>query len=324
MSDNALVSIIIPAYNVEQYISRGIESCLNQTYSNIEIVIVDDGSTDGTWDVIERYQQKDKRIVAKRKPNGGVSSARNQALEIAKGDYVLFLDSDDWLTKDAVENLVKLQMQYPEYLVCTECYFVEMTESGLKYEQQGVSNNAQVVTKEEGFLTMGKHSGFRLQSSCYKLLSMSVLKQEKLCFDEKIHHGEDGLFIFEYLYNREGIAYEPIPLWNILERPGSATTSPYNSKWLTAIDAINKMLSYKLSLAVQQNLKTYLTSRVMDIEIAGIRSRKLEKEEFNYLRKVLRKDTSCLLRGGITVQRKVQYIILAFFPSGILNLLLRG
>ena len=96
MKDQLLISVIIPAYNVENYIFRAIESVLNQTYSNYELIIVDDGSTDGTWDIIQSYAKNEKKMVIKKQKNSGVSKARNAGIEIAKGDFLVFLDSDDW------------------------------------------------------------------------------------------------------------------------------------------------------------------------------------------------------------------------------------
>ena len=98
------VSIIIPVYNVEKYLDKCLKSVLNQTYKNIEIIVINDGSTDNSLKICKKY--KDKRIVLIDKENGGVSSARNKGLELASGKYITFVDSDDWLELDAIENMV--------------------------------------------------------------------------------------------------------------------------------------------------------------------------------------------------------------------------
>ncbi len=107
MSVDKLVSIIIPAFNAERYIHECIESVLGQTYSNIEAIVVDDGSKDRTWDIICQLARRDVRIKAFRQENKGVSAARNQALEMVKGEYCGFVDADDYLEKNAVEKLVQ-------------------------------------------------------------------------------------------------------------------------------------------------------------------------------------------------------------------------
>lgn len=325
MSNSALVSIIIPAYNVEKYISHGIESCLNQTYSNIEIVIVDDGSTDGTWKIIEEYQKIDARIIAEHKSNGGVSSARNRALGICKGDYLLFLDSDDWLVENTVEILLNIALNNEKYLACSECYCVYFEEdNSLRYEQHGIDNESERLEREEALLCLGKVNCFKLQSSCYKLFEKSIIDAKQIRFDESIHHGEDGLFTFEYLKESKGLVYEPVPLWNILERPGSATTSPYNSKWLTAITAVEKMLSYEDNTpAVQNSLKYFLVERTIATEIECVRARKLGAVERRRFRKVLRENMDYLYRNDIGMKRRVQFMLLYLAPKNVLELMLQ-
>ena len=97
--NDSLLSIIVPVYNVEQYLSRCVDSLVNQTYHNIEIILVDDGSPDRSGEICDEYAKKDKRVKVIHQSNGGLSDARNTALDIAKGDYLMFVDSDDWIEK---------------------------------------------------------------------------------------------------------------------------------------------------------------------------------------------------------------------------------
>lgn len=103
-----LISIIVPVYNVEKYLEKCIESIINQTYRNIEIILVDDGSKDNSGNICDKYAEKDSRIKVIHKKNGGLSDARNSGLEVAKGKYVGFVDSDDFIAKDMYEYLFKL------------------------------------------------------------------------------------------------------------------------------------------------------------------------------------------------------------------------
>ena len=102
-----LVSIIVPIYNVEQYLKRCIDSILRQTYKNIEIILVDDGSPDNCGIICENYQKIDSRIEVIHKQNGGLSNARNVAIPLAKGEYITFIDSDDWISMYYIEHLVE-------------------------------------------------------------------------------------------------------------------------------------------------------------------------------------------------------------------------
>ena len=104
-NSNNLISIIVPVYNVEQYLSKCIDSIINQTYKNLEIILIDDGSTDKSGEICDKYKNEDKRIIVIHQLNGGVSAARNTGIGVAKGKYILFIDSDDWIEKDYVSSL---------------------------------------------------------------------------------------------------------------------------------------------------------------------------------------------------------------------------
>ena len=101
-----VISVIIPCYNVEKYIDRCMESVLNQTYRELEIILVDDGSTDRTGNICDRYSQIDARVKVIHKENRGLSSARNAGLDICQGDYIFFVDSDDWISHNMYEKML--------------------------------------------------------------------------------------------------------------------------------------------------------------------------------------------------------------------------
>ena len=103
-----LISVILPIYNVAQFLPRCIESVCSQTYDNLEIILVDDGSPDDCGDICDKYAEKDNRIVVVHKQNGGLSDARNKGAEIANGEYITFIDSDDYVTDTYVEYLYSL------------------------------------------------------------------------------------------------------------------------------------------------------------------------------------------------------------------------
>lgn len=106
MSNNPLITVIVPVYNVEKYLSRCVDSIINQTYKNLEIILVDDGSTDSSPAICDNYAKKDNRINVIHKQNNGASSARNAALDIASGDYIGFVDSDDYINRDMYASLL--------------------------------------------------------------------------------------------------------------------------------------------------------------------------------------------------------------------------
>ncbi|MDR2115024.1 MAG: glycosyltransferase [Planctomycetaceae bacterium] len=123
------ISIIVPVYNTEKYLKRCVDSILNQVYNDLEILLIDDGSTDGSGAICDQYAEQDKRVRAIHTPNGGVAAARNTGLDAATGEYVSFIDSDDWITSDMYVLLHKLFQEYKPDLI-TLCKAVIATEEG--------------------------------------------------------------------------------------------------------------------------------------------------------------------------------------------------
>jgi glycosyltransferase EpsH len=105
---NPKISVVVPVYNVEQYVSQCLDSIINQTYSNIEVIVVNDGSTDNSLSILKSYANKDNRIKIINKKNGGQSSARNEGIKYASGEYLTFIDSDDWIDADCLHNILKI------------------------------------------------------------------------------------------------------------------------------------------------------------------------------------------------------------------------
>ena len=116
-----LLSVIIPVYNVKPYLEKCVESIVDQTYHNLQIILVDDGSTDGSQTICDELAQKDSRIVVIHKENGGLSTARNVGMDRAKGDYIAFVDSDDWLERNMYEVLInQLEAHDADLVACSK------------------------------------------------------------------------------------------------------------------------------------------------------------------------------------------------------------
>lgn len=131
MKYNELISIVVPIYNVEKYLERCVDSIINQTYKNIEIILVDDGATDNCGVICDKYKKEDPRIIVIHKKNGGLSDARNSGIKIAKGKYITFIDSDDYIEDDYVEYLYNLLIQKNTKMsICS--YAVHFDNSNVK------------------------------------------------------------------------------------------------------------------------------------------------------------------------------------------------
>jgi glycosyltransferase involved in cell wall biosynthesis len=134
--ENKKISVIIPCYNVEQYICKCIESIIQQSYRNIELILVDDGSSDKTGRICDRYALKDKRITVIHKENGGQASARNEGLRIATGEYIFFADSDDWIVKKTLGYLMNLITLYQGQCAIGRTVKVQDSNGVLKYGEK--------------------------------------------------------------------------------------------------------------------------------------------------------------------------------------------
>lgn len=122
-----LVSVIVPVYNVSKYLKQCLDSITDQSYKNLEIILVDDGSTDGSNRICDEYADNDARIKVIHKENGGQASARNEAAKIAQGEYIIYIDSDDYINKMHIQNLIQVALEYDADLV--QCAMIEFWDS---------------------------------------------------------------------------------------------------------------------------------------------------------------------------------------------------
>ena len=217
-----LVSIIVPVYNAEIYLGPCLESLRSQTWPDLEIILVNDGSTDGSGQLCAAAARVDGRIRFLDRPNGGVSAARNAALAAAKGDYLQFSDSDDLLTPDATETLVRAAQVTGADLVISHFFRVD----GEKQAQRGHIKGERLLTRQEFAQEMVKAPANYYYGALWnKLYRRSIVKKQGLRFEEGVSWSEDFLFNLEYLRHVRLVAAVPKPLYYYHKRPGSLITS---------------------------------------------------------------------------------------------------
>lgn len=211
------VSVIVPVYNTEKYLRRCVDSILAQTFRDIEVILVDDGSTDGSGAVCDEYAEKDGRIVAIHKENGGVSSARNRGLDIARGRYIMFCDSDDYVAERWIEELYKLIILNDVELGICKFFF---SNSKKDIDDTENKNGIKIFTKKEFLYENNRFSS----STVNKIFLGSIIKENKICFSEDISHGEDMLFVLNYFNHAKcGIATMETPLYGYMSNTNSLT-----------------------------------------------------------------------------------------------------
>lgn len=238
MKKNDCVSVIVPMYNAEKYIENCINSILNQTYSNIEIIVVNDGSIDNSEGIVRKlmdtYGQKIKLIQQK---NAGVSKARNTGILQAKGDWVVCVDADDSLSKQSVEMLLekccenKTNVGFMNFLYVKndEEYNsnIEKVESRLYKSEELLKN---FLTRKIKLIVPGM------------IIKKSELLNQNLFFDESVKYSEDQHFIWKILYSFEKYTYISTPLYVYIKRSNSIMTSSKNDKMITGYYAMQKLV----------------------------------------------------------------------------------
>lgn len=219
-----LVSVIIPAYNVEKYIARCLDSVCGQTYKNLEIIVVNDGSADNTASVIKEYEEKDKRIrFVNLSTNMGNGKGRNMAIKNAKGEYLCFVDSDDFISSDMVESLVKKvnETSFPDVVLFGH---QKMKEKGSQLRKMG-----------EPILPdlSGKETIIQLQTCCffgYKgigaqpwlyFINRKYILDNDIYFDDSGHYFEDMIFTTKLIFNVTHIEQIRKPFYSYVIRKGS-------------------------------------------------------------------------------------------------------
>jgi glycosyltransferase involved in cell wall biosynthesis len=223
---NELVSVIVPIYNVESYLNRCIESIVNQTYHNLEIILVDDGSPDNCPEICDQWALKDPRIIVIHKSNGGLSDARNAALEVARGDYISFVDSDDWIDQDFISSLLD-KMKYADIVecgtrICYQTYFEELSPS-----INGVIKGEDALE----LLFLNKEIRFTVWNKLYK---HSVISDIKFDYGK---YNEDNFWTWKVIRNANSLYLLQSSLYNYYMRDNSIMGNSYCLKRVDSVEA---------------------------------------------------------------------------------------
>jgi len=213
--DTPLISVIVPIYNSEKYLDRCIRSICSQSYSNLEIILVNDGSTDSSLSICEKFAAQDTRIIIKDIPNGGVSNARNTGIKSATGTFIQFLDSDDYMLDRYIQVLYELQKTNDaDMVVCS----VKVLDNEL--------NQLDYFDAENGILDFSNHNNdlifnlfdrFLIFGPVNKLFKTSILKEHHIVYDNSISYGEDMLLNLEYLKHANKVVFTNKVYWPYIQ-----------------------------------------------------------------------------------------------------------
>ena len=233
--ENDLVSVVVPVYNVEKYLENCVYSIIKQTYENIEIILVDDGSTDNSSSLCDSFMKRDKRINVYHKKNGGLSDARNYGIEQSKGKYLTFVDSDDTLENDCIEYLYNLLNKYNTMMsICN--YNVITNNKIISYTTKDLEFKFDKITALKELLKENKFS----VSSCAKMYEKNLFNNVKFPVGKLC---EDNGTTYKLVEKCAYIAYGSKSKYNYYKRENSIMTSSFNEKKFDLIELVEQMKS---------------------------------------------------------------------------------
>lgn len=257
---NELISIIVPVYNVESYLKKCIESIINQTYRNIEIILINDSSSDNSGAICDNYAQKDNRIIVLHKPKIGVASARNAGLDISKGEYIMFVDSDDWIEKNFCEEAIN--MIHSKAVDCVSFGYYEYINGNKSIK---VTSKPRYIQSEEAIKSI-----INFDDVIYNLVWNKI--SHRSLFDEvRFPEGylyEDNAVVYKIFDKAKMIYISDKPLYNYFRRLGSTTWSPVSAKIVNdKFDIWNERF-----LFIRQNYPSIIKDQLLQLTTLSINS----------------------------------------------------
>ena len=305
------VSVIIPVYNSEKYLKRCLESVLNQTLKEIEIIVINDGSKDSSLSIIKNYLKKDERIILIDKCNEGVSRARNEGIKISKGIYCLNVDSDDWIEENYCQSLYDKAERENLDIVISD-FFDDWDNGKMKYNiQLSVDENDPI--KSEQYL----QKIFDGETNVYmwnKLIRRELYKKYCIKYPEKIKIGEDFVVLVQLIYFSKNIGKINAAFYHYIINPDSVMRNigiKELENWLEAFNEIDLFFNDKgLNKEKLINRKLINLSILFNIKLNGTKD---EKKLINYYIEIIQK--SNINKNNFTLKLRIYFYFLRKIKS---------
>ena len=301
---NSKISIIVPVYNVEKYLERCITSIRKQTYSEIEILLIDDGSTDRSSEICDLYAEKDKRIKVIHKQNGGLSDARNAGIDIAEGQYIVFVDSDDWVHPQMIDILYRTACQNDADIVA--CDFAKTfeddntTKIGQEIIGQIREEDICFFKQEEILRYLIERGGEWLVIACCKLYKKEIFDSIRFPVN-KLH--EDEFVIHRTLALTQSFVYVKKPLYYYYQRKNSIMNSREKVADDDEIEAYYDRISFFQCFFPQQKLDKLIFKTIyLLMALRKEEHDKMKKNRYKQMWKTLYENN----RNDLTLQTKMK------------------
>lgn len=308
---NSKISFIIPIYNVEKYIEKCVDSIIKQTYKNIEIILIDDGSTDNSAVIIDKIAKTDSRIRVFHKTNGGVSSARNYGLKVSEGNYILFIDGDDYIEPEYAEYFYNL-INTGDYDIAYNSKCFDLVNKIKNDSSNSMEYSSSEMTYD--IYVGGIGVGVAVWNKMYR---KEFLDKHNICFDENIWYGEGMLFNIICLSKTKKVIVGDKLVYHQIFNPNSAMRN-FNLKsnycGIKSLDIQKEFLNNDVELLNAWNYHKRCFN--MSILIGIIKSGTIDKynEDYKKCIKNLRKNILVPLRVKIPIKTKFIYMLAIINP----------
>lgn len=289
------VSIIIPVYNAGKYLNDCINSIINQKYNNLEIILINDGSTDNSSKICEEYANNDKRVKLINQKNQGVSVARNKGLDIASGDIIMFVDSDDMMTDTTVADVVS-EMNNCDLL----CFGYSELYKDKKIE---IVSSSEIIDKKdfENRIILNNQIGGYLWN---KAFLKSIIEKNNIKFNEEIHFCEDLLFVINYFKYCKKLFYKNKSLYLYRMRKSSVSFDFFNKKNISILKSYEKLIeTYSDNPVLSNNLKyNYL--------LCYYKMKNIIPSEYKRNSQIISQEKNILKSINLSLSEKIKYFII--------------
>lgn len=307
-----MLSVIVPVYNIRPYLERCVESIVAQTYHNLEIILVDDGSTDGSGDLCDALSRRDARIHVVHKANGGLSSARNAGMDVCLGDYIGFVDGDDYIAPEMYETLMYDLTHYDADIAHCGCEIVKSTGSQLR----NGTGDAHEWNRNESLV---QHlTGVLIEPSvCCKLYKRQIV--DKLRFDESVRLSEDIPFNYFAFKRAKKTIFHDVCLYKYVKRDGSLTNGSFSSKRVDTI-ATARMIAEDIEKTIPE-LSGYGLRLLCSTEISVYNHSLYSNENYSKLRRQIKEELrrrlpQALQCKAFSLEQKVAVVLLTQCEPG--------
>lgn len=309
-----LISVIVPAYNVEKYLNGCIESLINQSYSNIEIILVDDGSTDMTGKICDMIAKKDKRILSLHKKNGGLSDARNYGLKYANGDYITFVDSDDLVAPEMIEILYEsISVNNADVSIIDPTHFFDNDTP--KYR---ISGNIEIYDSENSICTM-------LYQKKFLVSAWGKLYRKSLFINNKFPVGmifEDIAVMYKIFSDCNKIVYNNSRLYGYRHRDDSITTKKFSKRDLDILKICDEMNEYfkNSSTKINKAVNCYTINANFRVYLNSVNNKEFENIRKNCKDYILKNSFKNLMNIKVRFKLKMAILLFIFARPFILKI----